>query len=182
MNDRKSPAVFLHASRTLALVLLLVTVVTARAADEFSANALAGIGRVQVAVEGIADEFARYGLTTEEMRQRVEARLAAYGLPVVDATTARTQPDAAQLLVKLTTNRDQYSMYFYAVSLRLKRKVPLDATGSSYASSEVWSEGQHGILNPSDLKAVYGYVDTLLDAFVNAHGRDNAGRPLAAQD
>ncbi|MCB1749415.1 MAG: hypothetical protein H6977_14360 [Gammaproteobacteria bacterium] len=178
MSVRSTTAV--RAWSLLPGLLLCVTLTSAtHAADTFSANALAGVGRVQVEVEGVANDFARYGLTPDELRRRVEARLAAYGLPVVDAAGARSHADAAQLLVKLTTNRDQYSMYFYAISLRLKRKVPLDASGTSFAAQEVWSEGQHGILNPSDLKAIYGYVDTLLDAFITAHGRDNAGRPLA---
>jgi hypothetical protein len=168
-----------HSIRRCAVVLLLgaLSVLPAMvgAADGFSANTLAGVGRVQVDVEGIPADFSRYGLTAEEMRQRVEARLVAYGLAVVDAAGARSHADAAQLLVKLDTNRDQYSMYFYAVSLRLKRKVPLDTSGTSWAASEVWSEGQHGILNPSDLKRVYGYVDGLVDTFLAAYGRDNAG-------
>ena len=147
---------------------------TVGAADvPFENQALRGVAEVTIAIEGIEADFERYGLTASELRERVEARLRDYGLPVIDAATAREKPGAAQLLVRVRTNRDQYMMYFYAVSVRLMRKVPLDTTGTSFTAGEVWSEGQHGILNPSDLKSIYGYVDTLLGQFIGAHARDN---------
>lgn len=156
--------------------LIACLVVPASADEGFSAKLLEGVRRVAVDVKGIHPDFVRYGLEAETLREKVAARLDAAGLPVVDAETALQSPGAGQLVVELVTNKDQYAFYFYAVSVKLNRKLPLTADGGSFAATEVWSKGQHGVLNPSDLKAVYGFVDKLVDQFLDAHGRDNAGR------
>ena len=160
----------------LVAALLLSNSVQA-AADSFSVNALAGIARVEIDVTGIHRDFARYGLDGDELRRRVAARLAAHGLPVVPAAAADTDAQAGQLAVKLVTNKDQYAFYHYAVSVTLNRRVRVDPGSHASVSLAAWSEGRHGILNPSDLHAIYGYVDALLSRFITAHGNANAARP-----
>lgn len=144
------------------------------AVDSFSVNPLAGVARVEIDVTGIHRDFARYGLDGDELRRRVAARLAAHGLPVVAPTAAGTDAQAGRLEIKLITNKDQYAFYHYAVSVTLKRRIPIDSGSQSYGTLTAWSEGRHGILNPSDLNAVYGYVDALLSRFITAYGNDNA--------
>lgn len=160
-------------------MLLLGGFSSAAAADTLSVNALAGIERVQVAVVGIHPDFARYGLDAAELRRRVEARLVDYGL-MVDASAAdNTDRKTGRLEVRLITNKDQFAFYHYAVSLKLDRRIALDELNHAYAVQKAWSEGRHGILNPSDLGAIYGYVDELLGQFIATHDKDNAGRRAA---
>lgn len=164
----------------LLLILLATTALTSHAADDaFGASPLAGVASVQVAVSGVPDEFARYGLTASEMHERVTAQLSRYGLPVVDAAQAAREPDAARLDVRFDANRNPYAFYHYGISLRLLRKLPLGEAAAGFVATEVWSAGQHGIIEPADMKPIYGYLDALVERFVAAHGRDNPGNATA---
>lgn len=147
--------------------------------DAFGASPLAGVASVQVAVSGVPDEFARYGLTAGEMRDRVVAHLSHYGLPIVDAAQATREPHAARLDVRFDANRNPYAFYHYGISLRLLRKLPLGEPAGGFIATEVWSTGQHGIIEPADMKPIYGYLDALVERFVAAHGRDNPGNASA---
>jgi hypothetical protein len=158
---------------------LFLSSIVHAAADSFSVNSLAGIARVEIEVTGIHRDFARYGLDGDELRRRVATRLAAHGLPVVSDVAVGTDAQTGQLEIKLITNKDQYAFYHYAISVTLKRRIPIDAGSAAYGSIAAWSEGRHGILNPSDLHAVYGYVDTLLSRFITAYANDNAARPAS---
>ena len=76
MSVRSTTAV--RAWSLLPGLLLCVTLTSAtHAADTFSANALAGVGRVQVEVEGVANDFARE-------RQIVIERLRLAGVHCID--------------------------------------------------------------------------------------------------
>ncbi len=138
----------------------------------FSAGALRGVARVEVHVEGVPDDFARYGLQAAELRQRVRDRLTGVGLTVLEDAAA-ADDDASRLTVRLHTNQDPYGLYSYSLALRLARKLPLPAGSGAFISDTVWSQGRNGVINPTDLRRMYGYVDELLDAFLAAHGRDN---------
>jgi hypothetical protein len=160
--------------RLLALIVLVATVALSAnaAAEQFAANALRGMHRVNVAVEGINADFARYGLDAAEMRSHVEAKLTAAGLEVADDVAAQSDAAVGQLRVKLTTVEGSYGYYSYAVALQARRKIPLSADGG-FVSQNVWSNGLSGISNPSDLRKLYPVVDQLLASFLSAHGNDN---------
>lgn len=141
-------------------------------AEPFAAHALRGMHRVNVAVEGVNADFARYGLGADELRRHVEARLTAAGLETADDASAQSDATVGQLRVKLTAVESSYGYYSYAVALQARRKIPLSADGG-FVSQNVWANGQSGISNPSDLRKIFGVVDELLTAFVSAHGSDN---------
>jgi len=163
----------LRAARTSLLALILLACMQAAfAAEQFAANALRGLHRVNVAVEGIPPDFARYGLRSDEMRRHVEDRLTTAGLEVADDGAAQSDATVGQLRVKLTAVESSYGFYSYAVALQVRRKIPLSAEGG-FVSQNVWTNGQSGISNPSDLRKLYPVVDQLLTAFVSAHGNDN---------
>lgn len=154
------------------VTVLSVALAQASYAEQFAAHALRGMQRINVAVEGVNADFARYGLRTLEMRQRIEAKLAAAGLEVADDTVAARDAAVGQLRVKLTAIESSYGYYSYAVALQARRKIPLSADGG-FVSQAVWNSGQSGISNPSELRKIYSVVDELLAGFVSAHGRDN---------
>lgn len=163
-------------SARLALLAGLVAPLLALAA-EFPGPVLRGIERLHVEVVGIHPDFDRYGLTEDEMHAKAAAVLAANGLPVVSAAEAAADDGAARLRIKLNANEDQYAFYFYGVSVQVDRKVSL--TGGAETAQTVWSKGQHGVINPSDWRRVYGYVETIVGEFLAEHGRHN-GAAFAA--
>ena len=92
----------------VALALALCLQVPARA-DDYSANALRGLDRLTVAVEGVSPNFARYGLPADELARRVEARLAAAGIAVVSGAAALTDDTVGQLQIELHTVENFYA-------------------------------------------------------------------------
>ena len=144
-------------------------------AEEFAAHALRGMQRVNVAVDGVNADFARYGLSAAELRRHVEERLSAAGLETADDASAQSDARVGQLRVKLTAVESSYGYYSYAVALQARRKIPLSAEGG-FVSQNVWQNGQSGISNPSDLRKIYGVVDELLTGFLSVHGSDNVAK------
>ncbi len=165
---------FLLSAGLWAFTALPLAAADTRAAVLSDGKALAGITHVQLDVSGIPDEFARFGLTADEMNAKVRLKLTAEGLQMAQAGS----PPAATsgtLSVSLHANEMQYGFYSYAVSVGFERKVPITPDGNSYIAHEVWRQGQHGVINPSDLKAIYGFAETLVDDFLKQHSKDNPG-------
>ena len=162
------------------VTVLSVALAQASDAEQFAAHALRGMQRVNVAVEGVHPDFARYGLRAVEMRQRIEAKLTAAGLEVADDTMAASDAAVGQLRVKLTAVESSYGYYSYAIALQARRKIPLSADGG-FVAQAVWNNGQSGISNPSDLRKIYLLVDELLVGFVSAHGSDNVAAGAAVR-
>lgn len=158
--------------RALVAMLLLGAAASA-AAQDFSAQPLRGFGAVNVAVDGVLPDYARYGLSADGLRRHVEASLASAGFSVVDAATASREASVGQLRVKLRAVQSAYGFYSYALALEARRKLPLAAGG--FTSQNVWSTGQSGVLNASELPRLVGVSDTLIAAFTAAHGADNVG-------
>ncbi len=153
-------------------MVIIVALSQAACAEEFAANALRGMHRINVAVDGVNPDFARYGLRADEMRRHVEEKLNAAGLEVADDATALRDATVGQLRIKLTVVEGSYGYYSYAMALQARRKIPLSAEGG-FVSHNVWANGQSGISNPSDLRKLYPVVDELLAGFLSAHGSDN---------
>ena len=154
------------------LTLLLALMTSASHAQQFADHALRGMRRINVAVEGVNADFARYGLSADEMRRHVEEKLTAAGLEAADDASAQSDAAVGQLRVKLTAVESSYGFYSYAVALQARRKIPLSAEGG-FVSQQVWTNGQSGISNPSELRKIYGVVDELLAGFISTHGSDN---------
>ena len=166
------PRIGLRPVKILATCIVAMLAVGAHAGT-FSAKVLLGVDRLYVAVDGIPAKFERNGLTAGELRKRTEDRLSAYGIEIVSEAVAVKDNQAAQLLIKLNANEDASALVFYRVSVQLKRKLPLDATGQSFISETVWSDGRSGVIDPFNLGNVYGYVGEILEKFIAAHGRHN---------
>jgi hypothetical protein len=158
--------------RCLAAGLVLV-IAAGVEAGSFSGAALRGVDRVTVAVVGIPAKFERYGLTAGELRKQTEDRLSAHGIEILSEAAALKDKQAGQIQIKLYTNEDSFAFYSYKISVQFQRKLPLDPDGESFVAETVWSDGRNGVINPSDLKNVYGYVGEILEKFTIEHGRQN---------
>ena len=64
--------------------------------------------------------------------------------------------------------------------MQVRRKLALGGDGHGFVSQRVWSRGQNGVINPSDLPNLYGYTDTLIAGFIAAVGVDNGAARTAA--
>jgi hypothetical protein len=155
-------------------LILLASVAVSAEVDPFTGSALRGVARIHVRVDGILDKFARYGLTAEKLRSETERRLSDYGIEVVDASTAAVDAATSQISIKLYANEDTYSNVSYRISVVLQRKVPLDQSGQAFTPETVWSKGQNGLLNPSDLQRIYGYAGIIVEDFLAEHSRNNS--------
>ena len=145
---------------------------------EFSSNILRGIHRLHLSIEGIPAKFKRYGLIEDELRRQAETRLSSHGIEVIGLDAARDDHRAGQMRIKLSANEDSFAFYLYGLSVQVKRKIPLDADGISFTSQLIWYKGRNGVVKPSELKAVYAWVDTIMDAFIaerRAHNRQSLG-------
>jgi hypothetical protein len=160
------------ASCVIGAALLLMLAHTADGV-EFAGNVLRGVERLHVVVEGVPSKFKRYGLNVEQLRRQTEHRLSAYGIEVLSQDAAFKDMSAGQLHIQLNANENAYAFYFYGISVKLKRKLPLGPDGESFTSETVWSAGRSGVINPSDLKNVYGFVDEILGQFIQEHDRQN---------
>lgn len=167
------PFASLLASITLLVTAGLLINDASAAEPTFGGQTLRGISAVNVLVDGVERDFERYGLTAGELHRQAVARLGASGIKVVDASAAASNAGVAELKVNLKTNKDPFAFYSYHVAVQLKRKIPLDPEGHSFVTEMVWSRGQNGVIVPSDLKRMYGYVDTLLGEFIADYGRHN---------
>lgn len=148
------------------------------AAEQFANHALRGMQRVNVAVEGVEPDFARYGLRAEEVRRHVEVKLAAAGLKIADDAAAQRDAAVSQLQVKLTIVENVYAFYSYALGLQARRKLSLGAEGS-FIAQNVWSSGESGVINPTDMPRLFEVIDRLLAKFLSAHGADNVATGTA---
>lgn len=156
-------------------LLVLLASAGVQAADNFGANALRGVSAIAVSAEGVARDYARYGLTAQELAERVAAQLAAAGLPVIATGATTDNPRASDLRVLVTAYEASYALVSYRIALELQRRLPLDDSGQSYVLQRVWSQGRSGLLNPSDLKRLYDDAAELGRHFIADFGAHNAG-------
>ena len=144
-------------------------------AGEPDASGLVGVAQVNVVVEGISPDFARYGLKADELKRRIESRLRAANINVVSQSTSASEPATSQLALKLTANADANAFYFYGLSMQLKRKLMLGNGDQAFIPQKVWSRGKSGVLNPSDFRRIYDFAEELAERFISDHGRVNLG-------
>ncbi len=160
------------------IALVLVAVAAAAGAADFSAFTLRGVRTVAVQVDGVHADFARYGVVGERLAAQVEARLRAAGVEVVSARQAHELPHAALLEVTFRVQHhahDYLHYYPYAVSVKLKQKLPLPSAEQAFVAETVWSDGRNGVEAPIHLSRLNGYVLALLEHFIADLEADNRG-------
>ncbi|MCC7411235.1 MAG: hypothetical protein IT495_06350 [Gammaproteobacteria bacterium] len=144
---------------------------------DYLGQTLQGVRAVTVRVDGVHPDFARYGVVGDALRLRVEERLRAAGIVVVDAGNAETARSTPVLAIDFTVHdhtNDYFNHYPYLVSLKLKQKVPLPNAADAFIAATVWSDGRSGIEAPLRLSRLNDYVLTLVDHFIadlNAQNR-----------
>lgn len=142
-------------------------------AAELGYMTLNGVGRIAVEVDGVRDDFSRYGLKAGEIRERTSAILREHGLEVVDAQTQLRQPDTALLRIDLNANENLYRFFLYGLKIEVVQKFPLNNPAGGYVSQIIWQQGQTGMVMPTDMRKLNTVVSELLAKFLDDYHAQN---------
>jgi len=145
--------------------------------DDFSYATLSGINAVTVNMVGFSPRFKRYGLDGAALKAEVEQRLRAAGLKVVGAAEARTMPEAALVVINLNTVESPYYYYSYSAGVKVKQKVPLPSRKGAFVPVTAWSNGQTGVVLPSNMQDIKGVVMEYVDRFISDYRAQNPQAP-----
>jgi hypothetical protein len=107
------------------------------------------------------------------LKTQVEQRLQAAGLKVVSPAEAQSMPGAALLEIGLNTVESTYYYYSYSTTLRVRQKIPLAGRQGAFLPVTAWSDGQTGIVLPSNLNTINGYVLNYVDRFISDYRAQN---------
>lgn len=162
----------------LSLIFACVLLLPARhaGADELGYMTLNGVSQVAVAVEGVRDDFSRYGLKADEIRDRTAAVLREHGIKVVDPETISRDPTATLLRIDLNANENLYRFFLYGLSIEIVQKIPLNNAAGGYVSQIVWQKGQTGMVMPTDMRKLNTIVSELLVKFLDDYHAQNPQR------
>ncbi|MEM7543439.1 MAG: hypothetical protein AAF384_17910 [Pseudomonadota bacterium] len=143
------------------------------AAEDAHGKALRGVAGYFVEVEGVHPDFARYGLTTQDLRERVTQTLIRSGVSTLTREEIADDAQGGRLLLSLRTNRETMTFYFYGLALRAEREIPI---GDGGLNQTVWSDTEIGVAKPFELKRVLKLAESLTEKLIEAHQRAN--RPV----
>jgi hypothetical protein len=166
-------------SQTFSFALLcasLLLPVRSTSAAELGYMTLNGVGRIAVEVEGVREDFSRYGLKAAELRERTTAVLREHGIEVVDADTQSRDPDTALLRIDLNANENLYRFFLYGLKIEIVQKFPLNNPAGGYVSQIVWQQGQTGMVMPTDMRKLNTVVSELLVKFLDDYHAQNPQR------
>lgn len=140
--------------------------------NHFSPDPLKGVNTLALEVNGIEDNYYRYGLSAEQLRNDLRQRLEAAGFRIIETRSLGETPGAALLKLDVRLYENSY-YYSLGMSLSLRRKVALE--GSGFATIQAWSEGKVGALSATEFSKVHRYSSELVGNFISAHKQQNAG-------
>ena len=134
---------------------------------------LNGLKTVTIQVQGIRDDYSRFGLTADAVAADVAQSLREHGISVVDLNTAKSTPGAALMRIKLRANESQFRFYFYGVSIELKQKIALNNPAGGFISGTIWKHGQTGTVMPTDLRRMNDRIGELIGDFLADYRQQN---------
>ena len=120
-------------------------------------------------------EMLRYGVTKNELQEKISQRLRDAGFDVISFKDALEDPDAVLLDLRVRVVIPWGSYYAYDLNLSVKQKVPLPRDSNAFYSVRTWSDGQIGALQISGvgLHYLYDYSMQLVENFIKAHQAQN---------
>jgi len=163
-------------SQTFSFALLCVALmlpVGNTSATELGYMTLNGVSRIAVEVEGVRDDFSRYGLTAKAIQERTSAILREHGLDVVDARTQSRDLDTALLRIDLNANENLYRFFLYGLKIEIEQKFQLNNPAGGYVSQIIWQQGQTGMVMPTEMRKLNTVVSDLLAKFLDDYHAQN---------
>lgn len=163
-------------SQTFSFALLCVALmlpVGNTSATELGYMTLNGVSRIAVEVEGVRDDFSRYGLIAKAIQERTSAILREHGLDVVDARTQSRDLDTALLRIDLNANENLYRFFLYGLKIEIEQKFQLNNPAGGYVSQIIWQRGQTGMVMPTEMRKLNTVVSDLLAKFLDDYHAQN---------
>lgn len=136
--------------------------------DDASRATLKGLPGVAVGVGDLAPELEHGGVTKQQVQTEVERQLRRAGIPVFSSQDADASPDVAFVAVSVTTLRHEKGLHAYAVDLAVYQAAALlrDPTPRSLAT---WAVGSIGLVESTDLRAIFTSVNQNVEQFIQAY-------------
>lgn len=155
----------------LTIALLLVWVGAGRADDdEYSRATLAGLGRIDVVIQGPPEEIEKDGLTGQQLRTDVELRLRKSGIRV--GTTEEHEKDIAggtPLSVQANIIKNGAGIYAYFIKIELIQVVFVARDSAIVTVAPTWGVGTIGTTDKENLRNIREAVTDQTDRFINAY-------------
>ncbi len=140
--------------------------------DFSSAQTLRGIGQVVIQINGLDDQYARYGLQQADLIESITKQLKGGQLDVSNSSLANAADDTAALEIRIRINETAYYYYSYSLSLNIIQRIPLARENTSL-NATTWSNGINGVTTPSEMGRLKQQILTLVDEFLVAHQGQN---------
>lgn len=126
-----------------------------------------GVHTLGVEINGIEQNYRRYGLDKAKLAKDVTQRLEEAGFNVIPAEEAQSSPSAAILQVDLDLVYS-YLGYSYAVSVKLVQKIKLAGSQGKLVPVITWSTGRSGFIREPDIPNLYNYMTTAVEQFIKS--------------
>lgn len=160
----------------LLLLALLLALGSVRAAVPAGGAPLRGIDTAAVHIEGLTGEVRSSRLNEERLRSLLAGRLSRAGLRVVGVDEIGKYPRGALLTLRVSLTRSPYYFFLYGINLTVHSKQALDGDRDVYTSVKTWSDGQVGMVQPTEMNKIRDLARELTDRFVAEYRRQNPAR------
>lgn len=125
------------------------------------------VARIAVLYDGFQARYRRFGLTEEQVRQRVEERLARAGYQVLPVDRARKAGDARLMQVSLRADRGESKDSFTCTTTVSVREAVTVAGGAvQFAPQPVWTRSDRGGMRAGELRRIYDWIDALVEQYL----------------
>jgi len=125
------------------------------------------VARIAVLYDGFQARYRRFGLTGEQVRQRVEERLARAGYQVLPVDRARKAGDARLMQVSLRADRGESNDSFTCTTTVSVREAVTVAGGAvQFAPQPVWTRSDRGGMRAGELRRIYDWIDALVEQYL----------------
>lgn len=128
---------------------------------------LKGLTTIMVVVERLTPEAGRDGLTKEQLRTDVEARLRKAGITVTSSI------EEAYLYLNVFTVKGSSELYAYHIRLEFNQEVILKRNRNVSLPAPTWSLDLGGTVGAKKLHEVRDDVADMVDKFINAYLEQN---------
>jgi hypothetical protein len=140
---------------------------------EITRLTLRGIKEVTVVIESIEPEIEKLGLTQDQVRADVEAKLR--GANIAIATDIVRGRPAVYLYVQVM-RPEKINRLFYSVSLSLLQNVVLERDPEVRTNTDTWVARVLGM--SSGIEAIRADIRSLLDQFIADFGKANVQKAV----
>jgi hypothetical protein len=126
-----------------------------------------GVHTLGVAINGIHQDYKRYGLGEAKLLEHVAQQLEEAGFNLIPAEETWSSPSAALLRVDLNLVYS-YLGYSYAISVKLVQKIKLAGPQGKLVPVITWSTGRSGFLRAPEISYLYDYITAAVEQFIKA--------------